>query len=63
MRDMFNVRSARVLAPSLQSGLFPRACRLRHRHPTPSRFPDPHLAPHRMPSFRLGRARRRSTSR
>ena len=45
--------------PSLQLGP-PRACRLRCRS---SASRDPHLVPHRMPSFRLGRARRRSTSR
>eukprot|EP00964_Phaeocystis_antarctica_P073911 scaffold45395_cov60-Phaeocystis_antarctica.AAC.2 len=135
MYRMFTVRSARALAPSLESGP-PRACRLRRRRPTPS-LPahispriacppfdsaarvcvqpaaelghvqrhrhDPHvrgalracpgpqpsvvrtspvcmplapssphallprraasLAPHRMPSFRLGSKRRRSTSR
>ena len=49
---MFKVRSARALAPSLESNP-PRACRLRRRraHALPS--PGPYLAPHRMPSFRL----------
>eukprot|EP00964_Phaeocystis_antarctica_P143390 scaffold108938_cov51-Phaeocystis_antarctica.AAC.1 len=38
MGHMFYVRSARALPPSLESGS-PRACRLRRRHPTPSRLP------------------------
>eukprot|EP00964_Phaeocystis_antarctica_P055512 scaffold32656_cov108-Phaeocystis_antarctica.AAC.3 len=38
MDSMFWVRSARALAHSLESGP-PRACRLRRRHPTPSRPP------------------------
>ena len=39
MRSMFAVRSARALPPlSLDSGP-PRACRLRRRHPAPSRLP------------------------
>ena len=64
MGRMFQVRSARALAPnSLESGL-PRACRLRRRRPTPSRLPARNLAPLRMcPSLRLGRPRTRSISR
>ena len=38
MQYMFYVRSARALAPSLESGP-PRACRLRRRRPTPCRLP------------------------
>ena len=38
MNSMFAVRSARALAPSLESGP-PRACHLRRRHPTPPRLP------------------------
>ena len=63
MYGMFDVRSARALAPnSLELGL-PRACRLRRRRPR-LRPPGPHLAPHRMcPSLRLGSARLPSISR
>ena len=63
MSYMFYVRSARALAPSLQ--LVPlRARRLRRRRSTPSRLlARTHLALHRMPSLRLGRARRHSISR
>ena len=65
MYAMCNVRSARALAPKLAlSQTFPpRARRLRRRRPTPSRLPartSPRIA---CPSFRLGSARRRSTSR
>ena len=62
MWQMFRVRSARALAPSLELGPL-HARRLRRRHPMPSRSRGPHLAPHRMPPFRLGSSRRRSTSR
>ena len=41
MGNMFYVRSARALGPSLESG-HPRACRLRRRHPTP---PGPYTVP------------------
>ena len=60
MSNMFQVRSARALAYSLQSGL-PSECRLRAASAPHAR--TPHLAPLRTPSFRLGRPRRRSTSR
>jgi hypothetical protein len=63
MGRMFQVRSARALAPNSLGSAFPRACRLRRRRPTPSHLPARNLAPLRMPSHRLGRARRRSTSR
>ena len=50
MLSMFFVRSARALALSLESGS-PRACRLRRRRPTPSRFPA-HTSPHTVcPAF------------
>ena len=38
MHAMFRVRSARALAPSSLESDPPRACRLRRRHPTPSRL-------------------------
>ena len=60
MLQMFYVRSARAQAPSLQS--VPSRVHA-SSVATPSRLPGLHLAPHRTPSFRLGRARRRSTSR
>ena len=47
---------------SLESGP-PRARRMRRRHPTPSRLPGRTSSAHRMPAFRLGSTRRRSTSR
>jgi len=58
MSDMFYVRSARALAPSLGSGP-PRARRFRCRHTAPTALspPGPHLALHRMPSLRLSRTR------
>jgi surface protein len=63
MRRMFGVRSARALAPKSLESAFPRACRLRRRHPTPSRIPartSPRIA---CRSLRLGRTRTPSTSR
>ena len=48
MHQMFQVRSARALAPSLESGN-PRACRLHYHYPTPS----PRFA-HALPSTRQG---------
>ena len=64
MYRMFDVRSARaplppqppVLNPTLKRAA--RAAAASHALPPP----NPHLAPHRLPSFRLGRAQRRSTS-
>ena len=64
MYGMFAVRSARALAPnSLDSGLPPvhAACAAAAPRPPASR-PAPRPASH-APPFRLGRARRRSTSR
>jgi surface protein len=63
MQSMFNVRSARAMRPpSLESGL-PRACRLRRRRPMPCRLPARTSPRITCPAFRLGRPRRRSTSR
>eukprot|EP00964_Phaeocystis_antarctica_P017044 scaffold9391_cov52-Phaeocystis_antarctica.AAC.1 len=62
MRFMFNVRSAHAPAPpALKAGPSSRACRVCAAAGPPP--PGRHLAPRRTPSFRLGRARRRSTSR
>ena len=66
MTGMFAVRSAPTLAPSLQlyfSWALPvyAACVTATTHALSP--PGPHLVPHRMPSFRLGSTRRRSTSR
>ena len=57
MKYMFHVRSARALAP-LEPSVGPLPCMplaptLAHTLPPPG----PHLAPHRMPSFRLSAAR------
>ena len=63
MDHMFRVRSARALGSQPSVGPSP-ACRLSHLRPTSSRLPTrtpPRIAC--MPSFRLGRARWRSTSR
>ena len=63
MNQMFHVRSARALTPSLQLGP-PRvhaACAFTAPRPLPP--PGPHLVPHRMPFLRLGRKRGPSTSR
>ena len=63
MNRMFYVRSARALpGHSLESGP-PRARRLRRRRPTPSRPPGRTSSRISCPPFRLGRTRRRSTSR
>ena len=63
MRDMFRVRSPPWPAPNLHSSPpLNAACPVVARRPPASRA-GPQLAPHRMPSFRLGSARRRSTSR
>ena len=65
MTQMFRVRSARALRPPQPPVLNPtlkraaRAAAASHALPPP----DPYLAPHRLPSLRLGRARRCSTSR
>ena len=56
MQHMFYVRSARALAPSLQSGPT-HACRLRRRRPTPPRLPTRISPPIACPPFRLGRTR------
>ena len=64
MYRMFGVRkrSSPWPAPNLQSSLpLHAACTAIARRP--AAFPGPHLAPPRIPSFRLGRARLRSTSR
>ena len=65
MYQMFGVRSARSLTPQALSQAFPvhTACAAAADALSP---PGPHLAPHRMcmcPSLRLGRTRKRSTSR
>ena len=63
MNNMFEVRSARALALSLESGP-PPVHSARALPPTHALSPPgPYLAPHRTPSFRLGSGRRRSTSR
>ena len=49
--------------PAFTAGPFPRACcSCAAAGPRPPASHGPHLAPHRTPSFRLGRARQRSTS-
>ena len=55
MYAMFYVRSARDLLPSLESAP-PRACRLRRRHPSPSRLLAlaPRAAPYALFSTRQG---------
>ena len=66
MYVMFLVRFAHALysPPSLHSqALTPCMPRVHCRRPMPSRSQPAHLAPHRTLSFRLGRARRCSTSR
>eukprot|EP00964_Phaeocystis_antarctica_P165156 scaffold144636_cov148-Phaeocystis_antarctica.AAC.1 len=61
MEYMFYVRSTACPAPQpLQSEPYSGRC-LRHSTALPPA--GPHLAPRRMPSFRLGRTRRHSTSR
>ena len=54
MKNMFDVRSARVPWAQPSQSSLPRACHLRHRRPHALPPPGPNLAPHRMPSFRLG---------
>eukprot|EP00964_Phaeocystis_antarctica_P078705 scaffold48962_cov58-Phaeocystis_antarctica.AAC.6 len=56
MRDMFKVRSARALPRSCAVEPSPARCVPRGRHLPPPPWPACHLAPHRMPSSRLGRA-------
>ena len=62
MVQMFDVRSARALPPTALVGPSPS---MPLASPPPSALtpPGPHLFLHRMPAFRLGRARRRLTSR
>ena len=61
MGGMFRVRSTPCLTPNLQSSPpLHAACATVARRLPP---PGPHLAPHRMPSFRLGSTRTPSTSR
>eukprot|EP00964_Phaeocystis_antarctica_P052042 scaffold30426_cov61-Phaeocystis_antarctica.AAC.4 len=62
MYRMFHVRSARALPPSFES-IPPPVMPLAPLPPESLSPSGPHLAPHRMPSFRLGSSRRRSTSR
>ena len=63
MSWMFYVRSARALAPTALSRALPVHAACVAATPNALTPPGPHPFPHRMPAFRLGRARRRSTSR
>ena len=63
MRLMFGVRSACALGPTALSRSLPVHAACVAAPPNALTPPSPHLFPHRMPAFRLGRTRRRSTKR
>ena len=63
MFRMFGVRSARALPPPALSRALPVHMPLASQPPNALTPPGPHLFPRHMPAFRLGSARRRSTSR